>query len=194
MALVRGLLDRIVLLCAVVAAGCVPSFIAQYRQRAAGRLDQVLADLAPFQQIADREHGGSLAALVQYHLQSTDPTFHKEGAALQAMLDAAGQLRALLHGLDTDLYHQCLYLISHGDMNLAHATWSLYQPAFTFTAQSLLFALVVGVLFWLLFLGGWHGVAWGVRRRRRPSARGGGPPAYPDAPAAQQGGRPLRKL
>lgn len=186
MALVRGLLDRVVLLCAVVAAGCVPSFMAQYRQRAAGRLDQVLADLAPFQQTADREHGGNLAALVQYHLQSTDPTFHGEGAALQAMLDSAGRLRAMLQALDTDLYHQCLYLLAHADMSLARATWSLYQPAFTFTAQSLLFALIVGLLFWLLFLGGWHGIAWAVRRRRRPPRhhRGGAPPARPgDAPA-----------
>src|ERR1039457_4926951 len=105
MPVIRGVLDRIVLLFAVVLAGCVPSFIAQYRQRASGRLEQVLADLAPFQQIADHEHGGSLADLVRYHLQSTDPTFHREGAALQSMLDSAERLRALLRGLDTDLYH-----------------------------------------------------------------------------------------
>ena len=83
------LLDRIVLLAAVVAAGCVPSFIVQYRQRAGGRLDQVLADLAPFQAIADRNHGGSLAELIHYHLQSTDATFHQEGAALQSMVETA---------------------------------------------------------------------------------------------------------
>lgn len=167
MAVIRGVLDRIVLLCAVVVAGCVPSFIVQYRQRAGGRLDQVLADLAPFQQIADREHGGNLAALVQHHLQSGDPTFRSEGAAIQGMLDAAERLRALLQGLNTDLYHQCAYLLAHGDMALARSTWSIYQPGFTFTAQSLLFALVIGVLLWTVFLGLWHGVAWGVRRRRR---------------------------
>jgi hypothetical protein len=166
-AFIRGLLDRIVLLCAVVAAGCVPSFIAQYRQRAGGRLEQVLADLAPFQQIADREHGGNLAALVQYHLQSGDPTFRAEGAALQSMLDSAAHLRALLQALDTDLYHQCLYLLTHGELGLAHATWGAYQPAFTFTAQALLFACLLGMALWLVFLGGWHGIAWGVRRTRR---------------------------
>jgi hypothetical protein len=161
---IRGLLDRIVLLCAVVAAGCVPSFIAQYRQRASGRLDQVLADLAPFQQIAEREHGGSLAALIQHHLQSSDATFHGEGAALQNMVDAADRLRAMLQGLDTDLYHQCLYLLLHGDAGLAHATWALFEPGFSLTAQGALFALSLGVLLWLLFLGAWHAVAWLVRR------------------------------
>jgi hypothetical protein len=66
MKVVRDILDRIVLLAAVVAAGCIPSFIVQYRQRAGGRLDQALADLTPFQAIADRYHGGSLAELVRY--------------------------------------------------------------------------------------------------------------------------------
>lgn len=165
--MIRGVLDRIVLLCAVIAAGCVPSFLVQYRQHAAGRLEQVLADLSPFQQIADREHGGDLAALVHYHLQSTDPTFRAEGAALQAMLDAAERLRALLHGLDADLYHQCLYLLAHGDWSLARSTWALYQPGLTLTLQSVSFALIVGVLFWLVFLGLWHSVAFGVRAARR---------------------------
>lgn len=166
MSVIRGLLDRIVLLCAVVAAGCVPSFIAQYRQRAGGRLDQVLADLAPFQQIADREHGGSLNALIQHHLQSSDATFHGEGAAVQNMVDSADRLRALLQGLNTDLYHQVLYLLQHGDAGLARATWGLFEPGFSLTAQAVVFALTLGVLLWLLFLGVWHAVAWLLRRRR----------------------------
>jgi len=166
MALVRGLLDRIVLLCAVVAAGCVPGFIAQYRQHVSGRYEQVLADLAPFQQIADREHGGSLAALLQHHLQSSDPSFHAEGSALQAMLDSAAHLRALLQGLDTDLYHQCAYLLLHGDLALARSTWRLYEPGFALTAQSVIFALLAGALLWLIFLGLWHAAAWLLRRPR----------------------------
>jgi hypothetical protein len=170
MAVIRGLLDRIVLLGAVVVAGCIPSFIAQYRQRASGRLEQVMADLAPFQKIADSEHAGSLSALVQYHLQSSDATFHGEGAALQQMLDAVERLRALLTGLDTDLYHQCLYLLTHADPGLARSTWSLYQPGFALTLPSVLFALAAGVLIWLLFLAIWHALAWVLRRRGRTGA------------------------
>ena len=186
--MIRGLIDRIVLLCAVVAAGCVPSFIAQLRQRASGRLDQVLADLAPFQQIADREHGGSLAALVQYHLQSSDPTFHDEGAALQRMLGAADRLRGLLHGLDTDLYHQCLYLLLHGDAGLARATWSLYQPGFSLSPQSIPFALLIGVLLWALFLALWQAAAWWLGRGR--SGREGARSARPASSERSAAPRP----
>jgi hypothetical protein len=156
---VRALLDRIVLLVAVVAAGCIPSFIIQYRQRLGGRLDQVQADLAPFQAIADRSHGGSLAELIRYHLQSTDATFHQEGAALQSMVQAAERLRSMLAALDSDLVHQCAYLLVHHDSDLVRATWGSYQPGFTLDLQSAVFALAVGVALWAVFLGIWHGVA-----------------------------------
>ena len=82
MSLIRGLLDRVVLVGGVLSGGTTSSFIAQYRQCIGGHLDQVLQDIAPFQQIANLRHGGSLDALIQHHLKSTDPTFYDEGAAI----------------------------------------------------------------------------------------------------------------
>jgi hypothetical protein len=171
MYLVTAILDRIVLLVAVVAAGCIPSFIVQYRQRMGGRLDQVLADLSPFQAIADRYHGGSLDELIRYHLQSGDSTFHQEGAALQSMVQAAERLRAMLAALDTDLLHQCAYLLLHHDMTLLRSTWAGYQPGFTLDLQSAVFALAVGVALWAIFLGVWHGVGRLLRGLRRGPPR-----------------------
>ena len=72
MFLIRGLLDRIILIGAIFAAACIPSFVVQYRQRLGGRLDQVLRDLQPFQEIANRNHGGDMKKLIQHHLASTD--------------------------------------------------------------------------------------------------------------------------
>src|SRR5215469_11999703 len=54
MSLIRGFIDRLLLVCAIVAGGLVPGFIAQYRQRLGGRLDQAQIDLAPWQKIADQ--------------------------------------------------------------------------------------------------------------------------------------------
>jgi Protein of unknown function (DUF2937) len=159
MRVVRGILDRLVLLAAVLIAACVPSFIAQYRQRLGGRLDQVRADLAPFQAIASHDFGGSLARLIDYHLASPDATFRREGAALQAMVDAVARLRAAVDALNADLVHQCLYLIRHPDYDLLRSTWSAYQPGFTLTVHGVLFALVLGLIVWLLFLALWQGTA-----------------------------------
>jgi hypothetical protein len=155
MVFIRGILDRIILVIGVVAAGCIPSFIAQYRQRVGGRLDQVLQDLAPFQTIADQFHHGSLQELIQYHLASVDATFHGEGAAIQAMVVSAEQLKQALEALNTDLWHQLIYLFTKADPLIARATWEIFSPSFNLTAESVVFALVVGVAIWLVFLAAW---------------------------------------
>jgi len=155
MALIRGILDRIILVIGVVAAGCIPSFIAQYRQRVGGRLDQVLQDIAPFQAIANQFHHGSLQELIKYHLASADQTFHDEGAALQGMVDSAEQLRQALLALNTDLFHQLVYMLTNADPRIARATWEIFSPAFNLTPESIVFAIIVGVAIWLVFLAIW---------------------------------------
>lgn len=156
---IRGMLDRAVLIAATVAAGCVPSFIAQYRQRVGGQLDQALRDIAPFQQIANQFHHGSLHELIRYHLASPDATFHNEGAALQQMVDTAERLRLVLDALNTDLLHQLAYLLVKADPVTARATWGAFSPAFDISAESMVFALIAGVAIWLAFIASWFAVA-----------------------------------
>ena len=157
--LLRGLLDRVLLVGAIFAAACIPSFIAQYRQRLGGRLEQVLRDLAPFQEIANRSYAGDIRKLIEHHLASTDKTFHDEGAAIQAMVDTAARLKASAEALSTDLAHQLGYLATNLDPELARSTWSTFVPGFSFTPEYALFAIVVGVAIWLVFIVGWLAVA-----------------------------------
>ena len=156
MSLIRGMLDRIVLVTAVIVAGCIPSFIVQYRQRVGGMLEQVIKDLAPFQLIADKLHHGSLQELIQHHMNSSDPTFYKEGAAVRAMVESADQLRSTFQALDTDLFHQLSYLVAKVDPLIARATWDVFSPTFGLTVESIVFGSLVGVLVWLAFLAVWH--------------------------------------
>jgi hypothetical protein len=171
MFLLRGLLDRILLVAAIFAAACLPSFIAQYRQRLGGRLDQVLRDLAPFQEIANRNHGGDIRKLIAHHLQSTDRTFHDEGGAIQAMVDSAARLKASVEALNTDLLHQLGYLATNLDHDLARATWETFVPGFSFTPEYALFAVVVGAAIWLAFVLAWFGVARAISFRGRGPSR-----------------------
>ena len=163
MAFIRGILDRIVLVAGVIAAGCIPSFIAQYRQRVGGMLDQVLKDLAPFQAIADKFHHGSIQELIRHHLDSTDLTFYNEGVAIQAMVESAEQLRRVFQALDTDLFHQLGYLITKMDPLIARATWDIFSPSFGLSVESVVFGSAVGVLIWLTFLSVWYGIARLIR-------------------------------
>ena len=155
---IGGLLDRAVLLLGTALGACVPGFVVQYRQRVGGRLDQVEIDLAPFREIAERLHGGSLEALIRHHLESSDPTFHSEGQAIQAMVASEASLRATMEALQGSVLQQLLYLIPHHDRGIVRATWDSWVPSINLEASSIVVALVIGVTIWLLFLAVWHGL------------------------------------
>ena len=159
MNLVREILDRVVLVGGVLSAGCVPSYIAQYRQRLGGMLDQALKDLGLFQEIANRNHGGDLNRLIKHHLASTDPTFRDEGRAIQTMVETVRTLRESLAALNTDLYGQVKWMVTSADTSVAKATWDAFVPAMSLTAEALIFAFATGVAIWLLFLAVWFASA-----------------------------------
>ena len=151
--IVSGILDRIILVVGVIGGGTIPSFVAQYRQRIGGALEQVQRDLAPFQEIANQRYDGSLQALVEHHLHSADATFHSEGAAITAMIESAQRLREAAQALNTDLLHQLFYLLKNADAQMLAATWGIFKPSFGLSMDSLVLAAVTGVAAWLVFLG-----------------------------------------
>lgn len=159
MSLFRGLLDRLVLIGGVLVGGCVPGFITQYHQRVGGRLDQVKIDLAPFQQVANRFHGGQLDALVKHHLASPDQSFNAEGQAVQAMVDNLARLQAMVDGLSGSVWKQIGFLARHYDRDIGAATWHDFLPSFNLDPASLVVAGAFGVTCWLIFLGVWSGIS-----------------------------------
>jgi hypothetical protein len=164
MSFVRGLFDRLLLICAAVAGGLVPGFISQYRQRLGGRLDQARLDLAPWQKIADQYFHGDLSRLVQYHLASKDPTFHSEGAAIGSLIATVQQLQTEAAALHGSLFRQAAYLALHADPGIVRATLSDWVPTFGLSADGILFALLFAISLWALFQAGWSLTALGGRR------------------------------
>lgn len=170
MPIVRGLLDRVILVSAAVAGGLVPGFIAQYRQRLGGRLDQARLDLEPWQKLADKFYHGDIDQLIQYHLASTDKTFHSEGAIIQTLVTTVHQLEGAVNALHGSLASQASWLLLHGDPGLARATLADWVPTFALSGEGLVFAAIFAVVVWLLFHALWWGTALGGRglRRGRP--------------------------
>jgi hypothetical protein len=158
--MLRGLLDRAVLIAGTIAGGCIPGFIQQYRQRVGGRLDQVQLDLAPFREIAERFHDGDMGKLVRHHLASNDPSFHAEGQALQSMLDSLASLTAMAEGLAGSIWQQIGYLLGHYDRAIGAATWRDHVPTFSLDAGGLVVALTLGVSLWLIFQLLWVAGRW----------------------------------
>ena len=168
MSFVRGLLDRVLLVCAVVAGGLVPGFIAQYRPRLGGRLDQAQLDLAPWQHLADQYYQGDIEGLIRYHLESSDPKFHAEGAVIRALVANVQQLQSAVDALHGSLFHQAAYLTLHADPCLARATLHDWVPTFSLSSEGIVFALAFAVAVWLLFQVLWRLIALLVPRGHAP--------------------------
>ena len=151
MLFLRGLFDRLFIAGAVVAGGLVPGFIAQYRQRLGGRLDQARLDLEPWQRIADQFYQGDLNKLIQYHLNSHDATFHAEGSVIQSLIVTVQRLQSAVDALHSSLFHQLGYLTLHADAGLMRATVTDWVPTFALSIDGVLFALLFAVAVWLLF-------------------------------------------
>lgn len=164
------LIEKILFAAGFLSGGMLPGFLAQYRQRVGGRLDQVREDLGRFQETADRHFNGDMNALIQHHLKSTDAAFHSEGEALRAMSNDFQALNEAYIALNTDLLGQVGYFIPNADPEIARATWQDYVPAFAFTLEGLVLALVCGVVLSGIFSLLVYAVRRGSRRRELRTA------------------------
>ncbi len=73
--------------------------------------------------------------------------------------------------LQGSVLQQLLYLIPHHDRGIVRATWDSWVPSINLEASSIVVALLLGVLLWLLFLGLWHVRSGLLDRLAQPRAR-----------------------
>ena len=161
--MIRGIIYIIVFAAGFIAGGLFPSFSSQYHQRLQAQFDQVSIDLAPFQQIANRFHGGSMEALVQHHLNSTDPTFNAEGQAIQAMIDNQARLAESKAAAEATYVDQAVYLYKHRDEQIVRATWQGFTPSLVTSESAVTFSLTIATAAILLLWGIWSALAGLVR-------------------------------
>jgi len=162
--MIRSIIYIAVFVIGFAVGGLFPSFSVQYHQRLQAQYDQVIIDLAPFQEIADRYHGGSLDALVQHHLNSTDPTFYAEGEAIYLMMDSQVRLAESKAAAEAPYVDQTLYFYQRMDEDVARATWDSFTPALVTTENAMTFALTIGAITLLLFWATWTMLMFIIRR------------------------------
>lgn len=191
MGFLTGLADRVVLVAAFVGGATVPSFVAQYRQRVGGALEQARRDLAPFQELADRMFKGDIRALIDHHWQSSDPVFRAESHAIGQLVDSVDRLGQAHAALQGDLFQQLAYLVRSADGAMLRATWSQFEPAVSFAPATLLAGVCIGAAVWLVFFLLMHGVLALTRRRLPPPrfwpvGKAGGDPVAPAKTAGRR--------
>lgn len=164
--MVRGVLDRLILVAAALGGGLLPGFISQYRQRLGGRLDQARQDLQAWQHIADQLFQGDLQRLIQFHAESNDARIRAEAALIENLLAAVQHLQQAIQALRGNLYEQIAFLLIHPDPGLMRATFADWVPTFSLSVEGLTFAALFACTVWLMFQGLWTLLAAAARPRR----------------------------
>lgn len=153
-----SLIPRFLLLGLAAAAVLVgiqaPNFVDQYEKRLDAHFIEVRNNLAPFQNIADRFHGGELEALIAHHERSADPSFQAEGAAIRNLSTRLQRFEQEKLQLQTELPQQLVWLARSADRELIDETRRAYSFGLLLDRQAvitgLVSMLVVVVLYELL--------------------------------------------
>lgn len=165
--MLRGLLIVGIFAAGATLGNLLPAYADAYRLRLQARLDQVSADLTPFREIAERRHGGSLAALIRHHLASDDPTFHDEGTAIAMMLNNHTELAESVAALDHGLAEQVVYLIRHADSAASRQVREDFRPGIAVTPAALQSSLAGGFILLLASWMAWTALRLGVSALRQ---------------------------
>lgn len=165
----------LVIACGALLIGVqVPNFTDQYQKRVDAHLREVQINLAPFQAIADRFHGGSLEALIAHHEASRDPTFRAEGDAILHMQRRLQHFEAEMASLSAPLPQQVWHLATRGDRTLLEETRQQYsfgiQLDQTAVLAGVLLALACVLVLELLFAAA-RAFVGGEPERRRYTVR-----------------------
>jgi hypothetical protein len=120
----------ILIACAALLVGIqIPNFVDQYQKRLDAHLSEVKNNLQGYQDIANRLYGGSLAALIAKHQQSTDPAFRQEAQPLANIVQRYDHFAKELTALATGLPGKIAHIVTQGDRELLDETYNNYSFA-----------------------------------------------------------------
>lgn len=122
-----------------------PSFIDQYAKRIDAHFLEVEENLRGFQAIADRFHGGDLAALIAKHRGSGDSTFVGEAEPIERMAARKARFAKEREALRTGFPGQALHVLISGDREILEETYSAYTRDLRLDSQSVLSGVAAAI-------------------------------------------------
>jgi hypothetical protein len=121
-----------------------PGFVDQYVKRVSAHQIEVARDFKGFQEAADRNFGGSVEALIEHNIRSTDPAFQDEGTTIKAMYQRLTDLSAEVDALKGPLIQQILRITLHPNREILEETRAAYSYTVPLTPSAVVAGLVTG--------------------------------------------------
>lgn len=116
----------------------IPNFINQYEQRLDAHFMEVKNNLRGYQEIADRNFGGSMEALIGKHEQSPDTVFEQEAEPIRNIYRRYLRFLDEKSHLKTSFPGKALFVLVRGDRELFKETRANYSFSVPFNRPAVL--------------------------------------------------------
>ncbi len=156
----KNLADKIIFAVAVIIGLQIPNFIGQYKQRLGGHFDEATQNLKSYESIAEETIGTTDLDALATHYQQGSSDIQIIGEKLTDDIARTNHLGKLVENLETaGIFGRLKHLFVDLERPIARATLNDYQLGLPITPESLIYALIFGVIAtllfnWLLFLIG----------------------------------------
>lgn len=154
MRIIKQLLDKIFFTLGVIVFLQLPHFIDQYTQRIGGYSESQKQQLSNYQVIADNNYQGNLKLLIEGFKESSDSAVRQTGENISATQVDVSQLNTEINYLENEgLFKKIVFLSTNLRLNIAKGTLGAFQPGIPLSIWSIIYGLIGGVLFSLMFNG-----------------------------------------
>ena len=154
MNLVKQLIDKIFFTAGVIIFLQIPHFIDQYTQRIGGYAESKNQQLADYQDIAKNNFNGDINKLIDSFKNSSDDAVRETGNNIEGTQIDVNLLKTEVDALDDNsLMSKVIFLSTNLRYDLAKGTLKSFQPGIPLNLWALVYGLVGGILFSLLFNG-----------------------------------------
>ncbi|MBL4661637.1 MAG: DUF2937 family protein [Alcanivoracaceae bacterium] len=150
----KHLLDKIFFTLGVIVFLQLPHFIDQYTQRIGGYAESKQQQLNDYQLIADNNFNGNLNLLVSGFMKSGDPAVRQAGNNIkETQFDVKVLSNEISFLEEEELLRKVVFLTTNIRMNIAKGTLGAFQPGIPLNLWSMIYGLIGGILFSLIFNG-----------------------------------------
>jgi hypothetical protein len=119
----------------------VPGFVDQYVKRVSAHQIEAARNFSGFQETANRNFGGDVAALIAHHAASSDAAFKDEAQNIRDLYSRLTALTEEVNALQAPLIRQILHVVFAADPAILAET----RAAYTYTVPLNFPAIVSGV-------------------------------------------------
>lgn len=167
--MLTGYLRLIVFAVGLLVGVQVPGFVDQYVKRVSAHQIEATKNFSGFQETANRNFGGDVAALIAHHAASTDAAFKDEAQNIRDLYSRLTALTAEMAALRAPLIRQILHVLFSADPDILAETRAAYTYTVPLNLQAIVCGVAIGAI--LAFMAESLLLAC-LRLTRRPVGRG----------------------